>query len=104
MLLGPLFLWELVRTSRRTGRWWIRVAYSCILLLLLGVAVSAGSPVYRDSPGWLADVASRFYASFATSQLAAVLLFGPVFAVSIVEEKTRHTLPFLLASRLTDWE
>jgi ABC-type transport system involved in multi-copper enzyme maturation permease subunit len=38
------------------------------------------------------------------SQLAVVLLLAPVFAGSVVEEKTRRTLPFLLVSRVTDWE
>lgn len=109
-LLGPVFLFDLIRTSRQTRYFVVRGGYVCTLLIALLMLYASWFGL--DSPaGFLtgANIATeqmpRFAASFFTTflsvQMGAVLLLTPVYAAgAIAEEKELRTLELLLTSDL----
>ncbi len=109
VMLGPVFAWELVRAGRRRWHWWARVLYVCLLLVFLyltfGDVTRFRTISQYQNHQILSEIGARFYRGFSFYQLLAVLLLAPIYAAtSVSEEKTRRTLPYLLASRLRDSE
>lgn len=115
-LVGPLFLYDLVRTSRRNPHIPLRCLYGGLLLGMLFLFYSSWFPSVLDRwenwfrggtvpLGELHLFARSFFTTFLSVQLAAVVLVTPaVTAGTIIEEKERRTLDYLLATPLTDWE
>ncbi len=102
-MAGPVFLWELVRSSRRRWHWWARGLFVLLLFLLLNGEFQVGGSI--SSLRGMAAAGAAFYRSLTICQLMAVIILSPVYAAaSVVEEKTQQTLPFLLASSLSDRE
>ncbi|WP_435017813.1 hypothetical protein TA3x_005433 [Tundrisphaera sp. TA3] len=107
MLLGPVFRSELVRTARRRIDYWLRVLYGVILLAVVGLGYmemfSAGGGT--ATIGTVSAFAQFTFRVFAIVQLVTVLLLVPAFfGGTIVDEKQRKTLHYLIASGLTSGE
>jgi ABC-type Na+ efflux pump permease subunit len=111
--VGPLLGWELLRLGRRGTPVAVRVLVAGLLLAVLYVVYQARFPaaelldnlsVAQVSKG-LAEFAESFGLVFMLAQLGVICLLTPIFvAGSIVEEKDRRTLEFLLATDLTSRE
>lgn len=115
-LFGPVFLFDLVRTSRNSPIFSLRVLYGGALLVILYLLYvtwfggAAGYPWELETQVRLpikstARFAQAFFHTYVGVQLAAVLLITPL-AVSgaVAEEKEKRTLAFLLATDLRDHE
>lgn len=113
-LLGPVFAYDLMRTSRRSRYFLLRGSYSFALLVALFLVYASwfgsaslfdaifGTTVAADQ---LPKFATAFFGVFQTVQMAAVLLLTPAFAAgAIAEEKEHHTLDYLLTSDLRNHE
>jgi len=115
-LFGPLFLYDLVRTIRRSRIVLLRIIYTLSLLVLLlclylllfydnreGMrGLFAGSSV---SPGQLANFASGFSFGFMAIELFMVFLLVPAYtAGAIAEEKERGTLEAMFITDLRNRE
>jgi ABC-type transport system involved in multi-copper enzyme maturation permease subunit len=115
-LIGPLFYYELIRLGRRPRTIWVRCGHGVVLLLALWVIVGqfprdqfSAQPTFsagaRHDPNALARQAERFSVILLFLQGAVVLVLPTLYlSGAIVEERTRRTLDFLLASHLTDTE
>jgi ABC-type Na+ efflux pump permease subunit len=111
--VGPLLGWELLRLGRRGTPVAVRVLVAGLLLAVLYVVYQARFPsaelldnlsVAQISKG-LAEFAESFGLVFMLAQLGVICLLTPIFvAGSIVEERDRRTLEFLLATDLTSRE
>jgi ABC-type transport system involved in multi-copper enzyme maturation permease subunit len=102
-LAGPVFFWELVRSSRRRWHWWARGLFVALLFILLQAEFRDATS--RSSTRAMASAASSFYQSLSVCQLLSVIILSPIYAAaSMAEEKTQRTLPFLLSSQLSDRE
>jgi ABC-type Na+ efflux pump permease subunit len=111
--VGPLLGWELLRLGRRGTPVAVRVFVAALLLAVLYVVYQARFPtaelvdnlsVAQVSKG-LAEFAESFGLVFMLAQLGVICLLTPIFvAGSIVEERDRRTLEFLLATDLTSRE
>lgn len=132
-LLGPVLLFDLIRTARRGRYVLLRCIYSLVLLGVLWSVYSqfsagftgqrpsfqarvwnaqvqmTGPRVFTDY--WtarrkeMARFAEAFFSTFIIVQLGAVVLLTPAYtAGTIAEEKDRKTLEFLLATDLKDHE
>ncbi len=108
-MLGPLFYYDLLRTSRRTRFIAVRCVYALALLVALfclyaswfGIG-SFGEPL---SPNREAAFATDFFFTFLAVQLAAVLLLTPAYtSVAVAEEREAGRLDFLLTSELSNRE
>jgi len=110
--VGPLFGWELLRLSRGRGLAGMKIAIGVVLLVVLWSVWQQNFPI--DPSGRSGNLQSgRFtkeLAAFAETvvriyllaQLALVLILTPILTASaVIEEKTRRTLEFLLATDLT---
>ncbi len=102
-MLGPVFHWELVRTSRRSSRWLLRTIYAAVLLSLLWInwsghdlaTVSDQTTTVQAIRNCLTD----FHDAFSICQLVAALFLGPIFAAgSVIEERSGRTLSLILTS------
>lgn len=115
-LFGPVFLFDLVRTSRNSPIFSLRVLYAGALLVILYLLYvawfggAAGYPWELETPVRLpikdtARFAQAFFHTYVAVQFGAVLLITPL-AVSgaVAEEKEKRTLAFLLATDLRDHE
>jgi ABC-type transport system involved in multi-copper enzyme maturation permease subunit len=119
-LCRPVFLYDLVRLSRR-GKATLFVArslYVTVLLLLLLLIYARETHQHTPAQLWAAlcagfpltqTKASSFSAIFChallATQFAVAVLLTPAFtAGAIGEERERRTLDFLLASDLSNWE
>src|SRR5262245_59394340 len=119
-LLGPLFRYEMVRSSRHVRLFSLRCAYASALLLVFYF-------VYASWFGWdgrgrirpdsyeeglrefgindMAQFAGEIASTFLWVQLAAALVLTPILAAgAITEERGRRTLDFLLLTHLHDRE
>lgn len=114
-LVGPVFLHDLVRTTRRSRIFLTRTGFALLLLAVLfllyaswfgehgGLAALLTSR--RLSPEALPKFAESFFLTFMGVQYGLVLLLTPgSTATAVAEEKERRTLEFLLTSELTDRE
>jgi ABC-type transport system involved in multi-copper enzyme maturation permease subunit len=119
-LCGPVFLYDLVRLSRR-GKATLFVArslYVTALLFLLVLIYALQTGQYTPSQLWsvlcmgfplsqsrAASFAAGFCHALLVIQLAAAVLLTPAFtAGAISEERERRTLDFVLASDLSNRE
>jgi ABC-type transport system involved in multi-copper enzyme maturation permease subunit len=113
-LLGPVFRFEMLRSSRHVRAFSLRCAYALILLLILYL-------VYASWFGWdgrsrndvtrvfgsngMARFAGEFASTFLWVQLAAALVLTPILtAGAITEERGRRTFDCLLLTHLHDRE
>jgi ABC-type transport system involved in multi-copper enzyme maturation permease subunit len=113
-LLGPVFFFDLVRTTRQGRSFFLRCAYPLVLLvmILLTLAARPGKDLFVDlfstllvPQNELAAFASSFFTTYLKVQFGAVFLLTPVLtATAITEEKQRRTLECLLASDLHNRE
>jgi ABC-type transport system involved in multi-copper enzyme maturation permease subunit len=108
-LLGPLFYYDLLCTSRRTRFIAVRCVYALALLIALfclyaswfGIG-SFGEPL---SPNQEAAFATDFFFTFLAVQLTAVLLLTPAYtSAAVAEEREAGRLDFLLTSELSNRE
>jgi ABC-type transport system involved in multi-copper enzyme maturation permease subunit len=112
MILGPVFQYELLTTSRRRRYYVLRAVYGLLLLAIVGLTyeqfqvngrngfVSTKSPI-----DLMADLANAIFTTFISTQIVAVLCVTPaIVAGTIADEKQRKTLHYLLASELTSRE
>jgi ABC-type transport system involved in multi-copper enzyme maturation permease subunit len=112
--LGPVFLYDLVRTARRGQQLGHRTLYAVLLLALLFAVYWSWFPSYgQDSllheqairPADKARFAGSFFMAFLGIQFAVVLLVTPAYtAGAIAEHKERRTLDFLLVTDLSNRE
>ena len=106
MILGPVFRGELLRTARRGRYYWLRFLYGGILLFLVW---SGYQERFWDTStatiAAVAEFAELTFVRFAIVQLVTILLLiPPIFGGSIVDEKQRKTLHYLMASQLSGTE
>jgi len=113
-LLGPVFRFEMLRSSRHVRAFSLRCAYAVILLLILylvyaswfgwdGRSRSQVTRVYGSNG--MARFAGEFASTFLWVQLAAALVLTPILtAGAITEERGRRTFDFLLLTHLHDRE
>ena len=107
-LFGPVLLYDLIRTARRSRYILLRFLYAAFLMVMLlwiyylqafhyhGVIIPA-----RE----MADFAASFFYPVMVVQLVVVALLTPAYtAGAIAEEKERRTLEFLLATDLRNRE
>lgn len=106
MFAGPIFVRELLTTSREWQHFLMRSGYVAALFVLI---YTAGQSTFgwkqAVTPGELARFGTLLFQLFAVVQLALVLFFSPLFAASrVAQEKDRQTLVLLLMTDLRDWE
>src|SRR5262249_51933445 len=106
--LGPLFLYDVIRTSRRGQPAGLRIFYAAFLLTMLLVV---GALEFQGFQGRafgdlmtgratldkkeLAQIAEGFFAGIMTVQFIVILLVTPLYvAPAIAEEKERRSLEF----------
>jgi ABC-type transport system involved in multi-copper enzyme maturation permease subunit len=109
-LLGPVFTYDLVRSTRR-GRYAIlRVVYAVGLFLFILALYRAQPALGRGTwppagGGGMTRFAETFCYSFLVAQFLAVVALTPAYvAGAVAEEKDRKTLEFLLATDVRDRE
>lgn len=109
-ILGPVFVYEMVRIARRRRYFWFRMLYVVGLFGLLGwlYGIWTLEVRYSRSP-WrmyeMALFASSFFYVFMGVQYAIVVLLTPIYtAGTVAEEKDRKTIEFVLATDLRDHE
>jgi len=103
-LVGPVFLYDVIRSSRR-GRFFLyRTLYAGgMLLLLLWIWLNLGR--HSNLAGQLEGLGEIFFGTCATVQFVAVCLLTPgAVAGCIAEEKGSRTIEFLLATDLNNRE
>jgi ABC-type transport system involved in multi-copper enzyme maturation permease subunit len=113
-LLGPVFFYDLVRSSRRGEQVGHRCVYAILLVFVLGTVYFSWFPnqgltyLFHGTTMSRPDrarFASNFFRTFMTAQLVVVFLITPLYTASaIAEQKERRTLDFLLITDLTDRE
>ena len=106
MIMGPVFRGELLRTARRGRYYLLRFVYGGILLFLVWSGYQ--ERFWGTSTATIAAVAGfaeLTFVRFAIVQLVTILLLiPPIFGGSIVDEKQRKTLHYLMASQLSGTE
>ena len=115
-LFGPVFSFDLVRTSRRSPIFSLRCLYAGALLFILYLFYVSWFGNQLAWP-WESDrelrlpidrqaaFARSFFLAYLGVQVSAVLLITPLAVSSaIAEEKEKKTLGFLLATDLRDHE
>jgi ABC-type transport system involved in multi-copper enzyme maturation permease subunit len=123
-LFGPVLLYDLVRTGRRTRNILLRCAYALVLLLMLyTVYLEFSDNIQKIMQGRymffqngqaeinqlvakeMAKFAESFFIMFMEVQFIGVFLLTPAYAAgAIAEEKDRRTLEYLLATDLDNRE
>jgi ABC-type transport system involved in multi-copper enzyme maturation permease subunit len=111
---GPVFFYDLVRSSRRGEQVGHRCVYALLLVGVLATVYLSWFPnqaltylLHSTSMtlGARARFAASFFTSFMSAQLVVVFLITPLYTASaIAEQKERRTLDFLLITDLTDRE
>lgn len=115
-LFGPVFVYDLTRTIRRSRAFSIRGVYAFLLLFILfllyvnypGIRVQTFADLFADQAlnrDELPRFAGRFFTTFMIVQFVLVLLLTPAStAAALTEEKERRTFEFLLVTELDDRE
>jgi ABC-type transport system involved in multi-copper enzyme maturation permease subunit len=110
-LVGPVFFYDLFRSSRRVRHVILRTAYAGFLFFLVVwiYLTSWNGQSFHDllvpSDQQLSRLASTCFTTYLMVQFFVVALLTPAYvAGAIVEEKERKTLPFILATDLDDRE
>ncbi|MCS6978342.1 MAG: ABC transporter permease subunit [Gemmatales bacterium] len=109
-LLGPVWWYDMVRTSRRISLLILRSIYPLVLFSVL--AVMYAQVIQEDyftgpelNPNALATLAYSFFTSFMVIQWVAVLVLTPIYVGSaIADEKDRRTLEYLFTTDLRNRE
>jgi ABC-type transport system involved in multi-copper enzyme maturation permease subunit len=103
-LFGPLLWYDMVRTGRRQHVR-LRIAYACILLLVLLTFYGSLAILLKEHeqehlrPNEVAELSLAAFLTITAMQLALVMLFTPAYtAGAIAAEKERGLLPALLAT------
>src|SRR5581483_6048915 len=113
-MVGPLLLYDLVRSSRTGQIFGHRSLYASVLLLVLGLVywnyfprdvlkhfLHGASVPIRDR----AQFAGAFFLHFMEAQFVMVLLITPLYTAGVIaEEKERRTLEFLFVTDLSNRE
>ncbi len=107
-VFGPVLVYDLVRSARRTRTYVVRLLY----LLILFIAVLWVYWAEMSDRGWRpltaqdqARSSQVIFVVFLSTQLALVVLLTPVYvAGSISEEKERNTIEYILATDLRNRE
>lgn len=104
--VSPILHWELRTLARRRRYYFLRAAYVAWILLLLYLATGGNRRVAREASfEELARLAESVFQMVGNGQIFAIVLLTPVFvATSVVSERERRTLDFLLASDLSDFD
>src|SRR5262245_23448643 len=113
-LLGPVFSYDLIRTSRSKRDFLLRGGYAAVILAALFVFYATwsrssslsdlltGTTVRSNQAARFAD---SFFTVFVSVQLRMVLLLTPIVSAgAITEEKERRTLDYLFTTDLTNRE
>lgn len=111
-ILGPVLVYDVLRSARRGRFILVRWLYAIgLLLLLLWVYAiwRTESFYYRQQAQnefrQLARLAEQYFIAFSITQFCAVALLTPAYvAGAIAEEKEKKTLEFLLATDLENRE
>lgn len=106
-LFGPVFYYDLIRQSRRSGAMLVRLLYLVALFLMLWLAERSWGRYHEGTmpAGELARFVETFFSVFLAVQFFLVVLLTPAWtAGALTEEKEGQTLPFLLASNLHNHE
>src|SRR5262245_26636602 len=115
-LVGPVFSYDLLCTTRRARCFTLRVGYALFLFGVLLLVYLQWFGIGRDGfmqvlSGQRVEVkrlpvfSASFFCTFMFVQLAVVVLLTPfTAAAAIAEEKERRTFDHLLATRLHDHE
>ncbi len=107
-LLGPVFVAEFVRASRRGRHAALRVAYAVglfLFLLALHRNYTELTGLAYLGAGGMARFAETFCYTFLSAQFLAVAALTPAYvAGAVAEEKDRKTLEFLLATEVRNRE
>jgi len=107
MLFAPIITLDLVTAARRMRYFIVRVIYALVLLLLLWTNYSGTRMGYGEEASirQIAAFSAAFFATFAATQLAAILLLTPaMIAGCIAQERERKTIEYLFSSTLTNGE
>jgi ABC-type transport system involved in multi-copper enzyme maturation permease subunit len=108
IFFGPIFAKEMVEVSRRRRYYALRVLYGAVLFLTLfsvyenhWFAVNTGAMSIQA----MARMAHDTYEAVSGVQLAAVLLFVPVFLAGVIaSEREEQTLDLLFTTQLVNRE
>src|SRR5579885_2352905 len=108
-LLGPVFLYDFIRTTRRGRYAVLRLVYAAALLLLIlalyRVQPALDRSLWVASAGGMTRFAENFCYTFLGAQFLTVVALTPAYvAGAVAEEKDRKTLEFLLATDVRDRE
>ncbi len=109
-LFGPVLLFDMIRTGRRSPHILIRALYVLLLLIALFLVYDVWFLYRRDGVSHfpardLAEFASVFFYLFMGIQLLAVFWLTPAYtAGAIALEKERRTLEYLLSTDLRNRE
>lgn len=106
-LLGPLFMFDIFRTTRKSRYFLLRIYVYFILLLLFCVVLTWTSRNRIDLRATRrgAAIAENIFYFFLLSHLGFSALFTPGYVASaLTEEKERHTLEALMATDLSSRE
>jgi ABC-type transport system involved in multi-copper enzyme maturation permease subunit len=101
-LFGPMFVVEVVRSSRRAEHFILRVVYGCILLLIISTLIPKSIAANANAVEWVSDLLSH---AWLLAQALAVTILTPLYvARSVVDEKEKRSLDFVLCTPLSDRE
>lgn len=114
-LIGPLYIYDLVRLARRGRSTLLRTGYALALLVVLFLVYqnefprvdlwASGFDRATTSPSRLSEVGERFVLAVLAAQTAAIFVLTPAYvATAISEEKERRTLEMLFSTPLSDRE
>lgn len=114
-VVGPLFWYEMIRLGRSGWTTWLRCAYAGVLLLTLWLTYenwhrSHGDELFLDGATIATSIdTARLGEHFTTTiimvqNFAAILLTSLYLSGSIVDERQKRTLDYLLATHLYDHE
>src|SRR5262249_4871243 len=110
--LGPVFGYDLVRTSRRGQVIGHRLVYACVLLGVLFLVYWNHFPIFSladlfrspvMNPSQRTQFAESFFMGFMIAQFAVIILLVPLYtAGAVAEEKERRTIDLLFTTELSD--
>ena len=111
MLLGPIFSFEMLTSSRRTRYFVVRGLYGVVLaaaLFLVWMTVFHGSQWPGQNSTDIALAArfmAGFFGTFSVMQLLAAVILGPAIAAgTIAGERERRTIEYLFTANLSNAE
>lgn len=107
-VFGPVLLYDLVRTARRSRYVLIRCLYAGLVVVLLLWMYLIWAMDFRHrqpTPRDMAVFAESFFGMLVGFQFVAVVLLTPAYVGgAVAEEKERRTLEYLLATDLANRE